>query len=185
MFFSKKLCNLVCVGNWGLFCCLAAPVAAWGAEFRLESAGARAGFSASESGRAFHQAEVTANWNLPWGWNLGRDWYLQSRLDVSAGWLSDHTEDAAIATAGPSVLLTRGRFPVSLEGGSSPTVLSRAEFGTKDFGIPFQFTTHVGLNCDITSHWRLSYRFQHMSNAGLDGHNPGLNMNLFGLSYLF
>jgi hypothetical protein len=63
--------------------------------------------------------------------------------------------------------------------------LSQSDFGAKDFGVPFQFTSHVGLNWDVTSHWRLGYRFQHMSNAGLDAHNPGLNMHMFGLSYLF
>jgi lipid A 3-O-deacylase len=156
-----------------------------GEDFRLESVGARGGLSASSNGQQFNQAEAFANWNLPWGWDLGKEWHLQSRLDLSLGWLGDRGNNAAIGSAGPSVLLGRESLPVSVEGGVSPTFLSRHEFGSKDFGTDFQFTSHVGVNWDFAPHWRLGYRFQHMSNAGLASKNPGLNMHLFALSYLF
>ncbi len=154
-------------------------------EFSLESAGARGGFSESSGTEDFYQAEAFANWNLPWGWDLGKEWHLQSRADFSLGWLGDNGHDAAIGTSGLSLVLGRQRLPVLLEGGVSPTLLSQHEFGDKNFGTDFQFTSHVGLNWDFARHWRLSYRFQHMSNAGLASPNPGLNMHLFGVSYLF
>jgi len=154
-------------------------------DFRLESIGARGGLSATSGGEQFNQAEAFANWNLAWGWDLGKEWRLQSRLDLSLGWLGNSGHDAAIGTVGPSLVLGRERLPVSLEGGVSPTLLSHYEFGAKNFGTEFQFTSHVGLNWDLAPHWRLSYRFQHMSNAGLASKNPGLNMHLFGVSYLF
>ena len=72
---------------------------------RLESAGVRFGFPARESASEFNQAEAFANWDLPWHWELGRDWHLQSRLDVSAGWLGDSGADAAIGAVGPSLVL--------------------------------------------------------------------------------
>lgn len=152
---------------------------------QLESAGARFGFYAVGAGSDFHQAEGFVNWNLPWVGDLGSLWLLQSRVDASLGWLGESGADAAIATFGPSLVLSHQQFPLSLEAGVSPTLLSRSDFKTKDFGIPFQFTTHGGLNWDITSRIRLSYRLQHMSNASLGQHNPGLNMHMFGLSYLF
>jgi len=152
---------------------------------RLESVGARGGFSGNHSGRDFNQAEVFGNLNLPWDWDLGKTWHLQTRLDLSAGWLGDRGEDAAIGTIGPSVLLGRARLPVSLEGGISPTFLSAHEFGSKDFGTLVQFTSHLGVNWDFASHWRLGYRFQHMSNGALSSRNPGLNMHMFALSYCF
>jgi lipid A 3-O-deacylase PagL len=151
----------------------------------LDSAGGRFGFSAEGAGRYFHQAEAFVNWDLPWNWDLGESWLLQSRLDVSAGWIGESSANAAIATLGPTLALGRHSFPVSFECGVSPTVLTRSDFPTKDFGIPFQFTSHGGVNFDITSHIRLSYRFQHMSDASLSRHNPGLNLQVFGLSYLF
>ena len=152
---------------------------------RLESAGARFGFYPTGAGSGFHQAEGFVNWTLPWDWDLGSLWRLRSRVDASLGWLGESGADAAIATVGPSLWLGREEFPLSFEGGVSPTVLTRSDFITKDFGIPFQFTSHIGINFDIASRIRFSYRFQHMSNASLSRHNPGLNMNMFGVSYLF
>ena len=151
----------------------------------MESAGARFGFYDAGAGSDFHQAEGFVNWNLPWSWDLGSSLTLQSRLDTALGWLGESGANAGIASFGPTLALGRQRFPLSLEGGVSPTFLTRSDFKTKDFGVPFQFTSHVGLNFDIASRIRLSYRFQHMSNAGLSDHNPGLNMHMFGLSYLF
>ena len=185
MFSPKKLYDWMGVGGCGLLALLAIPASGMGGDVTLESAGVRAGFSANQSGKDFYQAEAAVNWKLPWGWDLGRSFYLQSRLDGSVGWLGDRAANAAIGTIGPTLLLSREHLPISLEGGSGPTVMTRSQFGSKDFGIPLQFTSHVGLNWDMTSHWRLGYRFQHMSNAGLSRHNPGLNMNVFGLSYLF
>jgi hypothetical protein len=153
--------------------------------FHLESVGVRGGLSANNSGHNFNQAEGFANWNLPWGWDLGKGWHLQTRLDLSAGWLGDRAKDAGVGTIGPSLVLNWAPLPLSLEGGSSPTFLTSHEFESKDFGTDVQFTSHVGLNWDFAAHWRLGYRFQHMSNAGLGSKNPGLNMHLFALSYLF
>jgi lipid A 3-O-deacylase len=174
-----------CVSWWAVNCLLLCAVVGQAEEFRLESVGARGGLPANSSSSEFRQAEIFANWNLPWGWDLGKQWRLQSRLDFSAGWLGDQGDNAAIGTAGPTVVLSRGRLPVSLEAGLSPTLLSRSEFPSKNLGMDFQFTGHVGLNWDFATHWRLSYRYQHMSNADLAPQNPGLNLHMFGLSYVF
>ena len=153
--------------------------------FHLESTGARFGFYASGAGSHFYQADVFANSDLPWGWDLGSRWSLQSRFDGSIGWLGDSFAGAAIISVGPSLSLRCQNLPVSLEAGLSGTVLSRSDFRDKDFGTLFQFTSHAGLNFDVTRRIQLGYRFQHMSNAGLGRHNPGLNLHMFGLSYLF
>jgi hypothetical protein len=86
---------------------------------------------------------------------------------------------------GTDTVLRYKNFPVSLEGGSSSALISAHEFGDLDLGDTFQFTTHAGLNWDITRRWRLGYRYQHTSNAVLANHNPGLNLHSFGLSYVF
>jgi lipid A 3-O-deacylase len=174
----------------GVTGCLTVCLLLWAAvgraeDFRLESVGARGGISANLTGVSFNQAELFANWNLPWAWDLGKEWLLASRLDLSAGWLADHDDNAFIGTLGPTLVLNRERLPVSFEGGVSPTLLSQYAFGSRNFGMYIQFTSHVGLNWDFTAHWRLGYRLQHMSNAGLGEHNRGLNMHLFALSYVF
>jgi lipid A 3-O-deacylase len=185
MVFPIRLSRTVGVGTCVIACVLLFAVISRAEDFRLESVGVRGGLSASSRGEEFNQAEAFVNVNLPWGWDLGKEWHLQSRLDFSVGWLGDRGNNAAVGTIGPSVVLSRERLPVSLEGGVSPTFLSRSEFGSKDFGADFQFTSHIGLNWDFATHWRLGYRFQHMSNAGISSSNPGLNMHMFALSYLF
>lgn len=150
-----------------------------------ESAGGRIGVAANFGAQTFHQAEGFANWNLPWGWDLGSRFRVQSRLDFSAGWLSDSHTDSAVGTLGPSLVLSREQLPITLEVGVSPTLISESKFATKDFGEAFQFTSHIGLNFELPWHLAINYRFQHMSNAGIGNSNPGLNLHVFGLSYVF
>jgi hypothetical protein len=154
-------------------------------ELQLDSTGARIAFYGNGAGRNFHQAEAFATWDLLLNWSLGQNWELQSRAEVSAGWIGESDLSAGIFTFGPSLVFVKEAFPVSFEGGVNPTLLTRTDFRNKDFGIPFQFTSHAGFNVDISSKFRLGYRFQHMSNAGLSGHNPGLNLHVFGVSYRF
>jgi hypothetical protein len=163
----------------------AAAHGCFGQDFRWESAGARFGFAPTGAGRDFHQADAFANLDLPWNWDLGSKWRLQSRLDLSAGWIGESSANAGIFTLGPTLVLGRRALPLSFECGISPTVLTRSDFPDKDFGLLFQFTSHGGINWDISRHLRLSYRLQHMSNADLSRHNPGLNLHMLGLSYLF
>jgi len=158
---------------------------AQGQDLHLESAGARFGAHPGGDSKHFYQAEGFANWALPWGWDTSSVLHLQLRFDTSLGWLGEQGANAAIANAGPTLCVRPKTFPVSLECGVSATVLTRSDFVSKDFGIPFQFTSHAGINFDVSSRFRLSYRFQHMSNAGLSEFNPGLNMHMLGLSYVF
>jgi hypothetical protein len=175
--------------KWAMVC-VAGFVGAmsWGQDFRLESGGVRFGFGANDSSSDFRQTEAFVDWNLPWHWEPGKDWQLQTKLEVSAGWLgevAEHGQDSFISSGGPTFVVKHVRFPLQLEGGVSPTVLTREDFRTKDVGTLIQFTSHVGLTCDIASRVRIGYRFQHMSNAGLSRNNPGMNLHMFGLSYLF
>lgn len=169
-----------------VFIGVAATVAVTGRaqEVSVESVGARGG-AAPGNGYHFHQAEGFVNLDLPWMWDLGRQWRLQSRLDVSAGWLGDSGGNAAISTVGPSLIIDSERSMFSLEVGISPTWLTQYHFGTKDFGMHLQFTSHVGFNLDLSSRIRIGYRFQHMSNGGLIKPNPGLNLHTMAVSYLF
>jgi lipid A 3-O-deacylase len=148
-------------------------------------AGVRGGVGFSTSAENFRQAEAFADVNLPWRWDFYSDWRFQTKVDASVGWLGNNNNNGFIATAGPDVVLSKGKFPLTLEGGSSPTFLSRDKFGPKNFGDRFQFTSHIGVNWNITDHFTLGYRFQHMSNAGIANPNPGLNVQMIVFSYRF
>jgi hypothetical protein len=153
-------------------------------EFRFQSVGARIGLPAESTSNHFLQSEAFLNYNL-WRWCLTTNWHVQSRIGASAGWLGKRDDNAFIGSINPILEINRARFPLSLEGGFSPTYISRYRFGSTDLSTSAQFTTHIGLNWDVTSHWRLGYRFQHMSNAGLKEPNPGFNMHVFSIGYLF
>ena len=153
--------------------------------FRLESAGVPRGLFAQQQRLGLSPGGTVCQ--LESAVEMG---YGQRMVSADAGgffdWLAGgsrqrrgHRDGRAERGPGPREL------PVSLEGGVSPTGLSRSEFGSKDFGTEIQFTSHVGLNWDFATHWRLSYRFQHMSNADLGTKNPGLNLNMLALSYVF
>lgn len=148
-------------------------------------AGLRGGFSSTDFGHRFVQGEAFLYRDLPWGWDLGKQWHLQTRVQFSAGALEGYNDVAFAGTAGLDLVLSYAPFPVTLDAGSSPTILSRHTFGERNLGTEFQFTSHVGLECRVWGPWSLSYRFQHMSNCGISENNPGLNTHLFGVVYHF
>ncbi len=148
-------------------------------------AGVRTGFSATSRDDRFWQYEAFATRNLPWRWQFGSGWYLQTRLELSAGALHGHEQEGFVGTLGPTLALGKSDFPLTLEVGSSPTILTRDEFGNVDFGVPFQFTSHVGIEYRICEQLSVGYRFQHMSNASISYYNPGLDLHMFAISYHF
>lgn len=147
--------------------------------------GLRGGFSSTDFGNRFVQGEAFLYRDLPWGWDLGKQWHLQTRLQLTAGALEGYDDVAFDGTLGPDLVLSYAPVPVTLDAGVSPTILSRHTFGERNLGTEFQFTSHVGLECRVWRCWSLSYRFQHMSNAGISKDNPGLNTHLFGVVYHF
>jgi hypothetical protein len=153
-------------------------------DFRIDSAGARYGIPAGRSGLEFDEAEGFALWQLPWRWDWRAGWRLDTLLDTAAGWLGDG-KDAAKIAVGPELVLRRKKLPVFIEAGFSPSVLTRHEFVTKDFGSLIQFTSNAGIGVDLGAHFRLDYRFEHMSNGGFTHPNPGLNLHMVGASYRF
>ena len=119
------------------------------ADWRWESVGLRYGVSASSFNSLFQQSEAFARMDMPLRWDFAEHWRLQSRLDASVGWLGGHGDDAIVGTLGPSLAIKHENFPIALESGLSPTLLSRERFGSTDFGVPFQFTSFLGLSVEI------------------------------------
>ncbi len=154
-------------------------------DLKLESSGVRGAFSNPFNYARFYHVEAYVNLNLPWRWKPGEDWTIQSRLDLTGGWMNGRGEDAAFATAGPSFEFGWKEYPLTLDLGCSPTVLSRDQFGNTDFGTIFQFTTHAGLNWKPGSRWTVGCRFEHLSNAGIGSSNPGVNLYSFGAGWRF
>jgi len=154
-------------------------------DLRLELTGGRWGFSTETRGSSFEQAEGYAGVSLPWDCDFADNWWFHWRADVTAGWLGSHGENAFVGSLGPTLVMHHLNWPVSLEGGLSPTYVSRYRFDPTNLGSNLQFTSHAQLNWDIGEHLQLSYRFQHMSDGGLFHPNPGLNLHMFGIAFRF
>jgi hypothetical protein len=146
--------------------------------------GARGGISPDVGINRFQQVEAFGRWKL-WHWKIYSECYLRPALDISTGSLWNQSGAGFVGTLGPVIEVHFGKFPVEIEGGSSPSVLSRNNFGRMNFGDRFQFTSHIGIQWEITKHVTVGWRFQHMSDAGIAEPNPGLNMEMFSASYSF
>jgi hypothetical protein len=184
-FLPRSAIRVTCAWAGLGFAWLCVVTCASAEEFSWDCVGARFGFGANESARDFYETEVFSDINMPFHWKVGRSFQVLTKLDVGLGRLGYRSDNAVVGEAGPLFVLTYKDFPVTLGAGSNCTGLSRSDFETKDLGIQFQFTTHIGVYWDFARHFRAGYRYQHISNAGLSDHNPGLNMHVFGLSYLF
>ena len=158
---------------------------AWGEDTNYPSIGLRGGVSTSQAEDPFWQTEFFSTWDLPWKITSSTNWILKPRLELAAGLIQGNGTEGFIGSLGPELVFGHKQFPVILVGGLSLTGLSRDKFKERDLGFPLEFTSHLGLEWTFLEHWKLGYRFQHMSNAGLGHSNPGLNMSMISLQYQF
>ena len=149
------------------------------------SVGFRAGLSATHSKEDFKQYEVFATYGLPWSWGLAPGWFVSMRIHLSAGALRGGGETGFIGSIGPSIALSMVHGLILLSGGLSAAVLSEHQFGQENFGGPVQFVSHVEISFKLSANLGVGYRFQHMSNASIYKRNPGLELHVLELSYLF
>ena len=112
-------------------------------------------------------------------------------LDLRVGSVARQGDSATFVSLGPTYRWHFGRRSNQsrwfAEFGSHPTYFSSSKFGDKDLGGHFQFTSHVGLGVDLGRNraTRLTLRYHHTSNAGLDSINPGVDMLGLTISYQF
>jgi hypothetical protein len=147
--------------------------------------GLRAGVSTPDSEEDFEQYEVFATYGLPWKFELTPGWFLSTRVNLSAGALRGAGDTGFIGSVGPSITLSMVQDRILLDGGISAALLSEHTFGQEDFGGPIQCISHAGISFNLSDNLGMGYRFQHMSNASIYNRNPGLELHMFELRYLF
>jgi hypothetical protein len=166
--FTVVLCTLL----------LGVPTATLAAEL-----GVRGGTDATGSARNYTAAELYLLYPLSWHWDaIGGT--LRPRLDGGVTWIRSDTDYGGWLAAGADLVYAVSWLPLELEAGFRPAWLSDAKYGQEDFGGAMQFISHIGATLRL-SPFALSYRFQHLSNAGIYGENPGLNLHLFGVGASF
>jgi hypothetical protein len=167
--------------SWTILIANGHASAAWG----LESVGVRTGFSATRLDEHFMQLDAFSRVDTPWSSKPSQKYRVRTTLDFSAGALGREGYVGFVGSVGPVFTFSKKKFPVELDCGISPTILSRWEFGFVDLDIPFQLTTHGGFNFRLSRDCVANYRFQHMSNAGLGPNNPGLDLHSLSIAYSF
>ncbi|WP_224958885.1 acyloxyacyl hydrolase [Geomonas subterranea] len=145
--------------------------------------GVRGGFSVDGKDHGAQMIEAFAGYQLPWSLRSKGGWGISTEVSLTAGALSSGDDLGLVGSLGP-VFAIGNHNSVELDLGVSIAVLGRDRFGGRDYNGIEQFISHAGVIYHLTPTFALSYRFQHMSNAGLNGKiNPGLNMHLFGINW--
>ena len=145
--------------------------------------GIRGGVSFIDYDEDFTQFEAFAHYVLPWRWQFDSGWSVATEVGATLGVLEGGGDSAAIGTIVPDLAINKNWFTLRL--GVGPTLLTEDQFGDKDFGTQFQFTSFLSLDFNVNPSWAIGYRIQHMSNASIDDENPGLNLNMLQLSYTY
>ena len=116
--------------------------------------------------------------------------WIPSSLELSAGWLERGADTAEFVIFGASYRMHLGSNDFGrwfTDFGSQPTYISKSTFNGKPLGGKFFFTSYLGLGAYLDRQRRTSFllRYQHTSNAGMDGDNPGVDMIGLTLNYHF
>lgn len=165
------------------FCVACCPHDCDAGQTYLRSIGVRGGFSDKEDTREYEAFAVV---QLPWEARSSSGWGVSTQAGATAGVLTGGGDYTFIGSIGPAFSLGKTGIPLELDLGVSIAVLNRDRIGNRDVNGLAQFISHAGVNYRFSDALGLGYRFQHMSNAGMNGgRNPGINMHLFGLSWYF
>lgn len=107
------------------------------------------------------------------------------RMELGVGVIHSPQETRPFLSAGPMLCWQLPGGDLFLEAGISPTLIAGSRVEGHDLGGDFHFTSSaaVGTHLGARQAWSVSLRFQHLSNAGINRPNPGLN--LIGLDFSY
>ena len=134
----------------------------------------------------FNAYDFSANFRLPWKRELDSDWELSTRLLTSAGILRGAGESGLVVSVIPGLAIGKKDRGFSVDAGAGAAYLSKYQFGTQDYGGPFQFALTVGAGLPVYKNFGLGYRFVHYSDAGIHGPDSiGADFHMIEFSYWF
>ena len=151
-----------------------------------KSVGIRGGWMATSRSENFHQYEAFVTYGLPWSLRSESGWGVAMQLNGAVGVLHAAEENGIIAALGPGVIFDKGGKGFGVELGGDLNGVSRDHFGTVNLNGHLLFDGHIGALYRLASGPGIEYRFQHMSNGGLNGkRNTGVDFHMVGLSWNF
>jgi hypothetical protein len=163
---------------------LCSSVSAQSDRFLFWDIGGSVGFDA-ESQVSFESYEMSGTIATPWAWKLGEKRHLRLDLEVGFGVLHGEGTTGGFARVAPLLDLSTDGFPVSLFVTTGPVLLTEDIYGDFDLGGYFHFASAIGLKWRLRDGWSVAYRIQHLSNAGIESPNPGLDLHLFRIARSF
>lgn len=148
------------------------------------------------NGDATDMWRVGVQWNWDKKWFTEGSWYLGGYWDLSLGAWNGHSAAGGNTELGDVGLTPVFRFQQKtlsgiapyLEGAIGFHLISKTRINNdRAFGSSFQFGDHVGVGIRFGSkhQFDLGYRFQHLSNGGIQQPNQGINFNQLRFSYNF
>jgi len=188
---GRRMRTVVRLALIGLVLCVLAPWPGRAENMRWLSIGVRGGFSSADvlgdvAPEEFEAYDAVASFVLPLERYSASGWGVGTRLLAGAGVLRGAGDTALVVSLIPALALGSrdGRF--SLDLGAGGALLSRHQFGTQDFGGPFQFALTLGAGFPIYRRLGLGYRFQHYSDAAINGSDTtGADLHMVELTYRF
>ena len=111
---------------------------------------------------------------------LGRKWQLTGYWDFSAALWDNAVESTADLGITPVFRFERG--PLYLEAAIGLHLVQTRISASRVFSTAVQFGDHVGIGWH-SRRWDFAARVQHLSNAGIDHPNPGINFVLVRAQY--
>jgi len=183
------------VRRWVQALCCAPFLAAAQTAFALDGMSLEYGTSNSTNADV-KLVRLSAQWNWNERWFDRGDWFVRGYWEASiAAWENNSllkTNSGLIDIGYIPVLRFQQRVPSAIapyiEGGSGLHWLFKTSVSTeRDFGSHYQFGSHVGAGVRFGEKHKydLSYRYQHISNAGFKQPNQGINFNLLRFGYNF
>ncbi len=149
---------------------------------------------AIESGQD-HRTEmrrVGTQWQWSQRWLQGEDWHLGGFWDLGlAQWEQNvpgtRNRLRELGLTPVFRLQANDLRGVYAEAGIGAHLLGATSLGNKHFGSAFQFGNHLGFGYRFGTRgeFDISYRYQHLSNAGIKLPNSGLDSNQVRLQYWF
>jgi len=149
----------------------------------------------SESDDDVNRFGGALKWDWSARWFTDGDWYLSGQWELGGSYWDGDKGRTGNDSLGdfeftPVFQLMRndtGGIVPFFEFGVGAHVHTEDSIGNKDFDIVFAFGSHVGAGMRFGEggRYELTYRFQHLSNAGLGDDNPGINFHLLHLGYRF
>jgi Lipid A 3-O-deacylase (PagL) len=147
------------------------------------------GFSATTKHEQFRLYDAFAVYGLALDWRHSSGWGVTPQIDAALGILEGGGKTGWISSVGPALVLNKQDTGFTTDLGISANLLDRRHFGSQDFGSILQFGAHLGINYRLYNGLKVGYRLQHLSNGHIlyppGTPNPGLDLHMFGISYVF